>query len=523
MTPRSAGASRAVLRALVVSVTLLLVLVGMGAAAGAHPLGNLSINTFSRVVVEPHALRVEVVVDAAEIPTLQAFPDVNRLGGNLPAERRESYGNDRCDAIGQTVTVQLDGRAVALELASTALVFPPGSAGLHTSRLSCELSSTADLATVGSQVDYQITANAERIGWREVVAVPSGVRLAASDVPQRSVTRALTRYPPDLLSSPLDQRGAHLSVEAGGGTAIAPDVWGDGTVPALSRGVDRFTSAFTGLVARQELGVGFGLVAVLAAMALGALHAFAPGHGKTVMAAYLVGREGSLRQAVIVGMSVTATHTLGVLVLGVVLTTAGLASPERVYPWLGTASGLLLAGIGAGLLLRQGGRGAGHEELGGHVQPVAHHHDEHGHDAEHHDAHDRETHSTNGHGHGLLSHTHLPPARNIRGLVAIGFAGGLVPSPSALLVLLGGVALGRAWFGVLLVIAYGAGMAAALVATGLLLVSARDALNRLLARTTVSVGGRRLAAVLGRGLPAVTASVVVVVGLGIALRSAAQL
>jgi ABC-type nickel/cobalt efflux system permease component RcnA len=434
----------------------------------------------------------------------------------VPTERRLSYARDRCDAIAGTVTVQVDDRPVAMNVGRTALTFPAGSAGLHTSRLTCALSSTGDLPTVGSQVDYRITANADRVGWREVVAVPSGVRLAGSDVPQRSVTDELTRYPAQVLSSPLDRREAHLSVEAGHGPAIAPDALRSGAASVLPDNVDGFTTAFTDLVTRQELGLGFVIVAVLAAMALGALHAFAPGHGKTVMAADLVGREGSLRQAVVVALSVTATHTLGVLALGVALTGAGLAAPERVYPWLGTASGLLLAGIGAGLLLRHTARGPRSHEPGGQVQPIGNRAG----------AHEHEEVPTINHRHGLFSHSHQPHAATAgttRGLVAVGFAGGLVPSPSALLVLLGGVALGRAWLGVLLVVAYGAGMAITLVATGALLVFARDALNRLLGRTTASVGARRAAVLLGRGLPVVTATVVVVVGLGIALRSAAQI
>ena len=203
------------------------------------------------------------------------------------------------------------------------------------------------------------------------------------------------------------------------------------------------------------------------------------------MAAYLVGLRGTLRQAVTIGVTVTLTHTAGVLALGLVLSTSRAITSERVYPWLGLASGLLLAAIGVGLLLR--------------VRP--HHHHPHPHDHGHH------------HHHGVAEQ---PVGR--RGLVALGLAGGLVPSPSAVVVLLGGIALGQAWFGVALVLAYGVGMAAALTGIGLLLARLRTRLDRRLRLPAGSLLSR-----LGRLLPAVTASMIVLAGLAVAAQGIAQL
>jgi ABC-type nickel/cobalt efflux system permease component RcnA len=101
----------------------------------------------------------------------------------------------------------------------------------------------------------------------------------------------------------------------------------------------------------------------------------------------------------------------------------------------------------------------------------------------------------------------------------MGFAGGMVPAPSALVVLLGAIALGRTWFGVVLVVAYGLGMAVTLTAAGLLLVRARRVLD---VRAARRVGDGRLAAVV-RVLPLATSSLIVVVGLYLAARGAAQL
>jgi nickel/cobalt exporter len=224
---------------------------------------------------------------------------------------------------------------------------------------------------------------------------------------------------------------------------------------------------------------------------LGGAHALAPGHGKTVMAAYLVGLRGTLRQAMTIGPTVTITHTAGVLLLGLVLSTTRAVASERVYPWLGLASGLLLAAVGVGLLARA-------VPSHGHDHPHGHGHDHpHPHDHDHGDP---------------------GPPLGRRGLVALGLAGGLVPSPSAVVVLLGGIALGRAWFGVALVLAYGLGMAATLTGVGLLLARLRTRMDR---RLHLPAG--TLPARLGRLLPAATASVIVLVGLGIAAQGAARL
>ncbi len=86
------------------------------------------------------------------------------------------------------------------------------------------------------------------------------------------------------------------------------------------------------------------------ALVVGAAHAALPGHGKTVMAAYLAGRHGTRRDAVVVGATVTLTHTAGVLALGLMVTVFSSLAPEGVLRWLGVISGLLVAGIGIGLL-----------------------------------------------------------------------------------------------------------------------------------------------------------------------------
>ena len=153
--------------------------------------------------------------------------------------------------------------------------------------------------------------------------------------PERSRSARLTSYPQDLLSSPLDVRTLQLSVRPGGPRLECDAAGSAGAAGSLARGADRLTLAFQGLLTRTDGSPLVGLVALLGALALGAAHAVAPGHGKTVMAFYLSGRrQGALRAATTVGATVTATHTAGVLALGLLVSAGTAFVPARIYPWL---------------------------------------------------------------------------------------------------------------------------------------------------------------------------------------------
>jgi nickel/cobalt exporter len=226
---------------------------------------------------------------------------------------------------------------------------------------------------------------------------------------------------------------------------------------------------------------------VLLAMVLGAGHALAPGHGKTLMALYLTGRRGSLRDALVVGASVTVTHTVGVFLLAVLLSVSALAAPEALYAWLGPVHGALVVAIGAALLIRRW-----------RPDPDHRHHHSHGHE----------------HGH---AHGHGHPRRRLAGLVGFGVVGGLLPSPSALLVLIGAQALGRTGYGVALVLAYGLGMAACLSSVGWL--AARGG------RMLEAPRSRRHPVLVwtGRRLPALAATMIICSGVFLVARSLAGL
>jgi ABC-type nickel/cobalt efflux system permease component RcnA len=259
-------------------------------------------------------------------------------------------------------------------------------------------------------------------------------------------------------------------------------------------------SAFTALVTTQQLSFGMVCLALIVAVGLGALHALEPGHGKTVVAAYLVGTRGTPRHALYLGLIVTATHTAGVYLLGVVtLYLSHYVVPERLYPWLGGISGVIITTLGCGLFLR---RYVGASQPHTHV----HSHDHHSsHPHTHAHAHPHETIHHDHPSPHEASHAQSPVEQTIsaRALLALGVTGGIVPCPAALVVLLSAIALQRVGFGLLLIVAFSVGLAGVLITLGLLLVSARHIIAR------VQGEGQLMT----RWLPLTSAAVITVFGL----------
>jgi ABC-type nickel/cobalt efflux system permease component RcnA len=409
------------------------------AAATAHPLGNFTINRFSRVQVSGHRLYVLYVLDLAEIPTFQA----GRIDAGAYARR-----------IAANAQLTVGGRAARLVPLGQALAHPPGAGGLRTTRLEVVLAGPK--LDGPARIAYHDANYADRIGWKEIVV---GAR-----TPSRS--DELRAYPKDMLSSPLDVTSATAQLAPGSG----PDV-----PPALSRGKvlqapDRIAdSGFATLVGRSHLSLLVILASLAAALFWGAAHALSPGHGKTIVTAYLVGQRGTPRHAALLGLIVTVTHTIGVFGLGLVtLALSQFIVPDRLYPWLNLVSGLLVVGIGASVL-RTRWRHSRHH----------HHHHHHG-------------------GEGT----------SFRSLLAVGVSGGLLPCPSALVVLLAAISLHRVAFGLLLILAFSAGLALTITAIGLAAVVARTTFRR------VSFEGR-----LVRLLPAASALVILAAGLAMTLRA----
>ncbi|MEU0528382.1 nickel/cobalt transporter [Streptomyces niveus] len=493
-------------------------------AASAHPLGNFTVNHHTGLTLHQDRVDALLVVDRAEIAAAQELPGVDRDGnGTVNAAEARNYARTACATATGGLRVKNGSTALNFTVRDSGFTYHPGEAGLRTSRLSCSLTAPADLRSPAA-VTVRTAYDSRRIGWQEITARGDGVTLKASDVPAVSATDELRRYPTDPLATPLDQRSAVLRTEpgsAGGEPAGAAALPGARWIPGpVTAALDKVSGVFDSLVGTRELTLPVGLLALMLAVVLGASHAAMPGHGKTIMAAYLAGRRGTPRDAVTVGATVTLTHTAGVLVLGLVLPVATSLAGEIVLTWLGMVSGLLVTGIGL-WLLRSAVRG---RPTHGHH----HHHHGHGHGHHHHEHDHPHPEPPAGDGSSAVAvltpvrtepHTHPHPAAATRGgLIGMGIAGGLVPSPSALVVLLGAVALGRTAFGVLLVLGYGLGMAGTLTLAGLVLVRLRDRVERSTraAAATRWKGLRKLA----RWGPAATSALVLLVGVGLTLRAA---
>ncbi|MFF7138582.1 sulfite exporter TauE/SafE family protein [Streptomyces sp. NPDC008196] len=555
-------------------------------SASAHPLGNFTVNRYDGLVAAPGQLRVDHAEDLAEIPATQAKPDIKRLG-------MTEWAAQRCRAAAEGGKVTVDGRAAALTVRTSHARVRPGQAGLDTLRVECRLTAPLPEGATFS-LGFHSAGTDSGPGWREITARGDRMTLAQSDVPEKSVSDELTTYPQELLSSPDDTVTASLRVRPGG-PALAEERSNAPAASVLPRGADRWTRALDSLVARHDLTVGFAALALLIAVVLGAMHALAPGHGKTLMAAVAAARGGKARMKDVLPLaaSVTVTHTLGVVALGL-LVAAGSAAAPSVIAWLGIASGVMVTAAGVTLLRRalrtralQHGHGHAHGDGHRHDHPHDHthphdtgeheQHEQHGqheerslvlvaahtetapatsdahthahasthtpghthdhthapghthdhtpghthtHDHDHDHPHGHNHPHTLEHTHGGFTHTHAV-APTLRGTILLGFAGGLVPSPSAVVVLVGAAALGQAWFGLLLVVAYGVGLALTLTAAGFAVVRLGSGVTRLLDRRP-RLAASPLTALVRRTAPLMSAFVVVALGAGLVLKGAAS-
>ena len=420
------------------------------AAAVAHPLGNFTVNSYSGIELAGNRVYVHYVLDLAEIPAFQEGDRVRAPG----FAARMARGLD----------LRIDGRRALLRALEHELHFRPGAGGLKTLRFEAVYLSTR----TGRTLAFDDRNYEGRIGWREVVVrARDGTTLVDASVPATSESNALRAYPTKLLSSPLDVRSATATYKPGARPGLPPRL--SGAAPSV-RGQGGFES-----LVETDLGLGAVLLALLLAAFWGAAHALTPGHGKAIIAGYLVGSQGSPRHAVFLGLIVTLTHTVGVFALGLVtLLLSQFIVPERLYPWLTVASGLLVIAVGASVFrsrLR-------------HRQACAHVHD---HSHEHH-----------------LHHGEP----GVRGLFGVGVAAGLLPCPSALVVLLSAIALHRIGLGLALIFAFSVGLAATITSIGLIAVFARGAFSRL-----------RFDGPLVGALPSVSALLILAVGIGLTVKA----
>ncbi|MFL5912882.1 MAG: nickel/cobalt transporter [Gaiellaceae bacterium] len=434
-------------------VVLALVALLLAPAAHAHPLGNFTINHLSRVSVSSDRVEVTYLLDQAEIPTFQER-------GLPPAT---VLARKRSEALRKLV-LTVNGRRVPLATrAGGSISYPPGQGGLKLTRVQLPLAAQVHEPR---SVSLRDDTFGDRLGWREIVSAPGSGTAVRSTAPSGDPTDGLRAYPKDLLKSPLDERSASFTVRPGHGTLVAPRAPGGRYATSEHASGD----GFAGVFADAASGKGVLLLLLLTAFGWGALHALSPGHGKTMVAAFLVGTRGTARHAVALGATVTITHTIGVFALGLVtLALSQYVLPEQLYPWLTLSSGLLVVIVGVNVL-----RSRIRAARAAHQHHHHHHHDD----------------------------------LTWRSLVGMGASAGLIPCPSALVVLLGAISQHQVGLGLLLILAFSLGLAMTLTALGVGVVYA----GRLTSRLSFS---GRVATV----LPSLSALLIVGLGLMLTLRA----
>jgi ABC-type nickel/cobalt efflux system permease component RcnA len=521
--------------------TVLWLSLALPTIAWAHPLGNFTINHYAGLNVSREAITIDYVLDMAEIPAFQEITlfDMNK-NGQPDSSETTAYHPAKCESVRSDLTLRVDDRLVTLTPASSSVDFPPGAGGLPTLRLTCAF--TAPITDNASQIEFADNSYAERIGWREIVVTGDQAGLQGQFT-STSISQRLTAYPGDMLNSPLDQRQISFHMDT---MAVQPSQTVTQQIVPLN--INR-KDAFTQLITLENLTLPTVLLALLVSFIWGAMHAMTPGHGKTIVGAYLVGSRGTIKHAVYLGLTTTITHTLGVFALGLItLFAAQFIVPEKLYPWMSLLSGLFVLGIGLNLFtdrFRSSGLGTWlgtlktklwrsprlyspvleHTHAEGlihqhkYVLNTSHeHHDgnihAHDHDGHHHDHTDEHHHN---HNHDHADHSHLPPGADgspvtWRSLLALGISGGLLPCPSALVVLLGAIALNRIGFGLILVLAFSLGLAGALTVIGMMFIYAGRLFERFPSHGKII-----------RILPVLSALFVSAIGVAISIKALAEI
>lgn len=434
-------------------------------AASAHPLGNFTINHLTEVRFSRAGARVRYVLDLAEIPSYQAMREVSS-GGKLNAGQLAAWAHTTTGIALSELTLTVDGKRVPLAPVDAQARIRPGAGGLPTLYLTVDAAGPLPPATRARRFTLHDATYAGRLGWHDAIAAP-----------ETEPTKELTVYPNALLGSPrattsltgtvgIDRRATVLTRTDDGSLPVANTA----SAPAAAAESFARSNQLSDMIARGTSDWGFVAVTFFVAIALGALHALEPGHGKTLLAISLVGARATVKQAAILAAALTIAHTIGVLALGLALNLfKGYFVPEAIYPWITLISGLVIAFIGARAIARElGRRFATHSHSHAHAGAHAH-----GHDHEHaHGAHDYH------HGHGDIDDAEHAMLHAIPGTAPMRFgptvlaamSGGIAPCPAALVVLLAAIALNQVAYGIFVIIAFSFGLAGTLTALGIAVV-----------------------------------------------------
>jgi nickel/cobalt exporter len=413
-----------------------LLLLSTALIASGHPMGNSSVSHYARLEATLHGVELQYALDLAELPTADLLQSW-KLDRNGPRAALEAKAREQAQVWLNQLRIAADGKPIHPKLGNVDLAIADGAGNLPVLRINAR----AHLDTAGGTLEYADANFPDLPGWKEIVILAGeGAALQSASQTSQDVSKGLTQYPSDPAVTPPQALRAEFkwSVEQRG------DV--------LSR-----------LLHEREITPWMILVGIAAAFVLGAAHALTPGHGKTIVAAYLVGSRGTLKHAIFLGGMVTFTHTISVFALGLAtLFLFHYVMPEKIVQVLGAISGLSIVAIGAWMVTKRL-KAVRHQYQ--HEHHLKHHHHDHEHDHHHHHHH-----------HGPGGHTHMPDEISWTGLTALGASGGLVPCESALVLLLGAIALRRVGLGLVLLISFSAGLALVLMAIGAIVLFARNLL-----------------------------------------------
>jgi nickel/cobalt transporter (NicO) family protein len=463
-------------------------------------LGNFTINQFCGLRVGNDSLDVHYVVVYGQLPALRELHNADANGDGVTSQvERDAHVGTLASGFGDGLELRLDGARVPLRSTHWTSSLPTEQGGFS---LRVDMDFVAQLPALSGAHALVFTNHnySDRLGWREIVVNPgAGIAIFDTDAYDTSATGALTealRALPE--GGPLDERTVHMRLDAAGAPRDggSPGVTPPGAaalgsrpqaeLPAIksagARPEGAFAIAENGWIARKTralvdaisaptLNPRVAAWALLGALLLGAVHALSPGHGKTIVGAYLIGSRGTPRHAAFLGLTVTLTHTLGVFVLGfATLYASRFIVPERLFPILSLLSALLVLGMGL-ILLIQRARMAARLLSGSSAHPPLKF-----------VALKSAAAGLHSHGGGPM-HSHLPPGAagervTWKGLAALGVSGGLVPCPSAMVLLLAAVALGKTAYGVLLVLLFSVGLALTLTVVGLAFLYTRNRFSK---------------------------------------------
>jgi ABC-type nickel/cobalt efflux system permease component RcnA len=416
--------------------------------AEGHPLGQFTINHFARIESGIDRAIVRYVVDYAEVPTYQEAQTIDVDQNGEVSQQELSNYLDRV-APGYIAGLELlaEGKKVDLTLTGKNIQMVAGSGGsaamgLATMRMVFDLAGRWNPAGGITRLRFEDKNLNDRGGWRELVVTPAGnIAIFDTSAYGNGITDELKAYPEGMLNSPLNERSAEWKATIGeipAGATLLKLRDGRPVVAAQDR--------FAALIAVPNLTPGVMLLGLLIAFVLGGMHAMSPGHGKTIVGAYLVGTKGTATHAGFLGLTVTITHTIVVFSVGLIaLFASKYILPETLFPVLSFLSGAMVVAIGLSLFRRR---------VDAWTADRIHEHD-----------------------HGPGGHSHLPVATrgdslNWRDLFWLGVSGGILPCPSAMIVMLASISLQRIGYGLVLIVAFSLGLATVLTVVGLIFVYA---------------------------------------------------